>query len=197
MIPRMEWPGFDKADMHRFNRVINEHDFAPLHIVRVVAHAAGHLRKSRGRLVATKSGRGMLPAERQGALLVQLLVASFWRGNPYDFGRVLLGGWPRHDIGVVLWSLCVAAVDWQSPEALVRLCTMPINGVLEADWDVGATAMESHVLRPLLWLGLVEHRQEDVVGSRFGSRHFYRKTPLFDQVLRFDVTLEPAAGLLQ
>lgn len=133
--------------------------------------------------MATKSGRGMLLAERRGALLSQLLVASFWRGDPYDFGRVLLGGWPRHDIGVVLWSLCVVAVDWHTPETLVRLCTIPINGVLEADWDVGSTAMESHVLRPLLWLGLIEHRQEDVVGSRHGSRHLYRKTPLFDQVL--------------
>lgn len=31
MIPRMEWPGFDKADMDRFNRVINENDFAAPH----------------------------------------------------------------------------------------------------------------------------------------------------------------------
>lgn len=113
MIPCMEWPGFDKADMHRFNRVINEHDFAPLHIVRVVSLAAGLLRAHRGRLVATKSGRGMLPAER-GALLAKLLFASFWRGNPYDYGRVLLGGWPRHDIGVVLWSLCV----WTMPNPI-------------------------------------------------------------------------------
>ena len=123
-----------------------------------------------------------------------MLIASFWRGNPYDFGRVLLGVWPRHDIGVILWSLGVAAVDWQPTEALVRICTIPINGVLEADSDVGSTEMEAHVLRPLLWLGLVEPRQADVVGSRHGSRQLYRKTDLFDRVVRFDVTLEPAAG---
>jgi hypothetical protein len=98
---------------------------------------------------------------------------------------------------VVLWSLCVSATNWQSPEVLARLCTIPINGVLEADWDVGSTAIEAHVLRPLLWFGLVEHRQEDIPGSRFGSRHFYRKTQLFDKVIRFNVTLESAAGSLQ
>ncbi|RZL84816.1 MAG: hypothetical protein EOP66_02340 [Sphingomonas sp.] len=64
--PRMEWSGFDEADMHRFNRVINEHDFAPPHVVRVVLLPAGLVRARRGRLVTTRSGRAMLPAERQG-----------------------------------------------------------------------------------------------------------------------------------
>lgn len=59
MIPQMEWPGFDKADMYRFNKVINEPDFAPLHIVRVTALSAQLLRTRRGRLVVTRSGRDM------------------------------------------------------------------------------------------------------------------------------------------
>lgn len=56
----MEWP---KADMHRFNRLINEHDVAPLHTVRVVALAAELMRANGSRLVTTKSGWGMLPVE--------------------------------------------------------------------------------------------------------------------------------------
>jgi hypothetical protein len=197
MIPQMEWPAFSKADMYRYNRVINEPDFSPLHIVRVNAVAARLLRASRGKLVATKSGRGMLLSQRRGPLLAQLLIAIFWGGNLSYIGRDLLGGWPQHDIGVVLWSLCVSATDWQSPEVLARLCTIPVNGVLEAGWDVGSTAIEAHVLRPLLWLRLVEHRQEDIAGSRFGSRHYYRKTQLFDKVIQFNVTLEAATGSLQ
>jgi hypothetical protein len=197
MIPQMEWPAFSKADMYRYNRVINEPDFAPLHIVRVNAVAARLLRAHRRKLIATKSGRGMLLRQRGAPLLAQLLIAVFWGRNRCDNGRNLVGGWPLQDIGVVLWSLCVGATNWQSPEVLARLCTIPINGVLEADWDVGSTAIEAHVLRPLLWFGLVEHRQEDIPGSRFGSRHFYRKTQLFDKVIRFNVTLEFAAGSLQ
>lgn len=197
MIPKMEWPAFSKADMYRYNRVINEPDFAPLHIVRVNAVAARLLRVHRRKLIATKSGRGMVLSQRGGPLLAQLLSAVFWGRDRSDNGRNLLGGWPLHDISVVLWSLCVSATDWQSPEVLARLCTIPINGVLETSWDVGSTAIEAHVLRPLLWFGLVEHRQEDIPGSRFGSRHFYRKTQLFDKVIRFNVTLESANSLLQ
>lgn len=197
LIPQMEWPGFNKADMYRYNRVINESDFVPLHIVRVNAAAARLLRVSRGRLVATKSGREMLSSERKGHLLAQLFSAICWKQSLSDFSHGLLGGWPLQDIGVVLWSLCVSATDWQSPEALARLCTIPINGVLEADWDVGSTAIEARILRPLLWLGLIEHRQEGIPGSRFGSRHFYRKTQLFDTLIKFNVTLEAASGSIQ
>jgi hypothetical protein len=64
MIPQMEWPAFSKADMYRYNRVINEPDFAPLHIVRVNAVAARLLRAHRRKLIATKSGRGMLLRQR-------------------------------------------------------------------------------------------------------------------------------------
>ena len=180
--------------MYRFNKVINEPDFAPLHIVRMNAVAARLLRVSRGRLVATKSGREFLSSERQGPLLTKLFVAVFWKQRLSHFRHDLLGAWPQHDIGVVLWSLCVSAADWQSPEALARLCTIPINGVLEACWDVGSTTLEARILRPLLWLGLLEHRQEDNPGSRYSSRYFYRKTPLFDEFIEFNVTLEAASG---
>ena len=51
-------------------------------------------------------------------------------------------------------------------------------------------AMESRILRPLYWFGLLEHRGEAIPGARFGERHFYRKSPLFDRFLRFDVQIE-------
>ena len=197
MIPRMEWPGFDKADMYRFNKVINEPDFAPLHIVRLNALSARLLRVSRGKLVSTKSGReGLLP-EQQGFLFVQLLLAILWRKGLSGFSHGILGDWPQSDIGIVLWSISVSATDWQSTGALARLCTIPINGVLEADWDVASTALEARFLRPLLWLGLVEHRQESIPGARYGNYHYYRKTALFDRSVEFQVTLEAALGSMQ
>ena len=57
--------------------------------------------------------------------------------------------------------------------------------------------MEARILRPLLWFGLLEYRYEDITGARFGRRHFYRKTPLFDLFLQFEVSIEPPAGSLQ
>ena len=34
------WPGYDQADAFRLHKVINERDFLPLHIVRLLAEAA-------------------------------------------------------------------------------------------------------------------------------------------------------------
>ena len=73
------------------------------------------------------------------------------------------------------------------------MCTIPINGVLEAHWDTGTMAMEARILC-LWWFGLLEHRQEEVAGHRFEATHFYRKTPLFDRFLFFQVNLEPTDG---
>ena len=95
--------------------------------------------------------------------------------------------WPQRDIGILLWSLSVAASDWQTPEKLTRLCTIPVNEILQASWDTGSLMMEARILRPLVWFGLLDHRAEKTPRSGFAERHFYRKTPLFDRFLIFDV----------
>jgi hypothetical protein len=114
-----------------------------------------------------------------------------WHLDLSYLGRGLHHGWPQQDAGVVLWSLSVAATDWQTPERLSRLCTIPINGVLAQAWDTGSFAMEAQMLRPLLWFGLLE---ENTDSGRFGRRHLYRKSSLFDRFMSFEVTLENASG---
>ncbi len=61
-------------------------------------------------------------------------------------------------------------------------------------WDRTSYAMESRILRPLLWFGLLEHRSEKTPDSRFGENHFYRKAALFDRMLTFDVATDSIAG---
>jgi len=90
--------------------------------------------------------------------------------------------------------LSIAANDWETRERLTRMCTIPINGILETTWDTASWAMEAKILQPLWWFGLLERRQEDIAGSHFEKRHFYRKTPLFDRFLFFNVKLETAGG---
>ena len=53
----IEWPGYDQADAFRLHKVINEPDFLPLHIVRMLAEAAKLVRTQRGKLVATPLGK--------------------------------------------------------------------------------------------------------------------------------------------
>ena len=185
MCKLIEWPNYDQADAFRFNKVINEPDFLPLHVVRQLAQAATLVRAQRGKLVATPLGKSML--SEQGSLLAILFHLAFWHMDLGYFGRGLLGSWPQADAGVVLWSLLVCANDWQSAEKLTRLCTIPDPAMFSEMWDRMPYAMEAKVLRPLLWFGLLEHRREKIPSGRFGEHHFYRKVELFERLLAFDV----------
>jgi hypothetical protein len=194
MCKLIEWPDYNQADAFRFNKVINEPDFLPLHVVRQLAQAATLVRAQRGKLVATPLGKSMLSDARQGSILAILFHLAFWHMDLGYFGRGLLGSWPQADAGVVLWSLSDCANDWQSAEKLTRLCTIPEPTMLSGTWDRTPYAMEAKILRPLLWFGLLEHRTEKVPRGRFGEHHFYRKAELFDRLLAFDVQVDLSQG---
>ena len=195
MCKLIDWPDFDQTHAFRLHKVINEPDFLPLHIVRLLAEAVKLVRTQRGKLVATPLGRSMLSDTRQGSLQAILFHLAFWHVDLGYFGRGPLGSsWPQADIGIVLWSLSVSAGDWQTSEKLTRLCTIPETATLTGTWDRSTFAMEAKILRPLLWFGLLEHRSEKIPESRFAKRHHYRKTALFDRLLTFDVKMEFAGS---
>jgi hypothetical protein len=148
------------------------------------------VRTQRGKLVATPLGKSMLSDIRRGSLPAILCHLALWHMDLGYFGRGLLGSWPQTDIGIVLWSLSVSAGDWQSSEKLTRLCTIPEPAMFSGTWDRTSYAMEARILRPLLWLGLLEHRSEKSADSRFGEHHFYRKAALFDRMFTFDAAVE-------
>ena len=185
-----EWPNYDKDEAFRIHKVVNEPDFMPLYFVRGIAQMAGLLRPHRGKLIVTQLGNHVLGEDQQCALQAILFHITFWHSDLAYFGRGLLGSWPQSDIGVLLWSLSVAALNWQLPEKLTRQCTIPVNGVLNTAWDAASLAMEARILRPLLWFGLLEHKRENVTTAEHGTQHFYRKAPLFDRCLAFDVQIE-------
>ena len=195
MVDTMSWPDFNKAQAFPLNRVVNEPDYLHLHFLRMLSQSAKLLRRRSGHLLATPLARHLSEEPSHGALLAILFHLVFWHLDISDLWQGPFHGWPQRDCGIVLWSLSVAAAEWQSSKRLTRLCTVPIIGVLESDWDVGTSAMEARILRPLEWFGLVERREADTTGSRFDRRHFYRKTPLFDRFLSFDVTLDETDGL--
>jgi len=192
MCKLIEWPNYDQANAFRLNKVINEPDFLPLHVVGQLAQAATLVSVKRGKLVATPLGKS-IHAER-GSLLAVLFHLALWRMDLSYFGRGLFGSWPQADAGVVLWSLSVCANDWQSAEKLTRLCTIPEPAMFSETWDRMPYAMEARILRPLLWFGLLEHRTEKLPSSRFGEHHFYRKSELFDRLLAFDVQVDLSEG---
>lgn len=191
MFKIMEWPGLDKEGAFQFHRVINEPDFLPVHFVRVLLQGTKLVRAHRGKLTATRLGKGMVAPNRYGALHALLFHIALWHLNLGYFDRNPVQSWPQNDIGIVLWSLSASATDWLTPEKLTRLSAVPVIGILEASWDLGAFAMEARILRPLTWFGLLEYRCETGAGQI--DRHLYRKTPLFDRFVRFNLRIERPA----
>ena len=188
------WPDFEKDREFQFNKVINEPDFLPLYFVRHIAEAGKLLRQYKGHLKTTPDGRKMLREPNQQALQAILFHIVLWHLDLGYLSRGLHRGWLQSDIGIIIWSLSVAANDWQPRERLTRLCTIPNPGVLESSWDTASYAMEAQVLRPLQWFGLLEHKQDAITAGQLETRHLYRKTALFDRFLSFEVTLETATG---
>ena len=62
----IESPDYDKDELFRFQKVINEPDFLPLHFIRILTQAAKLLRTYRGKLTPTPLGRRILAAEQHG-----------------------------------------------------------------------------------------------------------------------------------
>ena len=108
---------------------------------------------------------------------------AYFDGYPLD-------SWPQSQVGVILWSLSTSADDWLPRETLTRLCTTPVIGVLESQWDLGSSAMEARILRPLVWFGLLESRTEPRSPTEVVDRRLYRKAPLFARFVKFDVKIE-------
>ena len=183
-------PDYDKNELLRFQKVINEPDFLPLHFVRFLTQAAKLLRTHRGRLVPTRLGKRMLALEHHGPLQAVLFHVAFWHLNLAYFDRYALDSWPLTQVGVILWSLSASAHDWLPRETLTRLCTSPVIDVLEWEWDLGSSAMEARILRPLVWFGLLESRTEPRSPTEVVDRRLYRKAPLLDCFVKFNVQVE-------
>jgi hypothetical protein len=183
-------PDYDKAELLRFQKVINEPDLLPLHFVRILTQAARLTRTHRGKLLPTPLGRRMLAAEQLGPLQALLFHVALWHMNLAYFDGYPLDSWPQSEVGVILWSLSASAHDWLPRETLTRLCATPVIGVLESQWDFGSSAMEARILRPLVWFGLLESRTEPRSAIELVDPRLYRKAPLFDRFVKLDVQIE-------
>jgi len=190
MCGSIECPNYDKDELFRYQKVVNEPDFLPLHFVRILAQAAKLLRTYRGKLIPTPLGRRMLTAEQHGPLQAILFHVAFWHLNLAYFDRYSLDSWPLTQVGVILWSLSASAHDWLPRETLTRLCASPVVGVLESQWDFGSSVMEARILRPLVWFGLLESRTRARSATELVDPRLYRKAPLFDRFVKFDVQVE-------
>jgi hypothetical protein len=184
---RLVWPGYDKAAYFEFHRVINEQDFLPLLFIRRLAESARLARRHKGYFKTTRAGRNILDGSALPELQSILFLTAFWRIDLGYLSNAIHGDWPQREAGVVFWSLSVAAHDWQSPERLTRLCAIPPADLFARDWDTATHAMRCLILEPLTWFGLLEEREGEIGPGDYVKPRFWRKSPLFDRFLSFDI----------
>src|ERR1700680_963359 len=67
-------------------------------------------------------------------------------------------------------TLSASANDWLHPDKLTRLCTVPIIGVLESDWDLGSFAMDSR-------RRAIRRYIDPQLSNRFGPQRLRRRPP--------------------
>lgn len=201
MFEAFTWPDLDKADLTRYYKVLNEPDFLPLFLIRRLVQEAQLVEQQKDFLQLTPTGSDVLNSPASGVLQALLFHIAFWMIDLGFLGRYLLDEWPQREVGIILWSLSVSANQWQSPGRLTRLCTVPTEKAIEPsggeaafEMDEASFAMEAKILRPLYFFGLLERRIEAIPGENILKSHFYRKSPLFDRFIAFDVKLEPKAA---
>ena len=164
--------------------------------MRELAQEMKLVRRYKGQLRATKQGRGLVGGENGRELHAQLFGTLLWHINLAYFDGFPIQGWPQWEISVSLWSISVSAHAWSKRETLTRQCVAPVNRVLEERrWDVGSTIFEHRVLRPLVWLGLLEMKIVTPSDRPYSRSYLYRKSPAFDRILAFDVELESPVGV--
>jgi hypothetical protein len=193
----VEWPVWSKESYAAVTKAINEREVTPIRLARVTAMKAGLLRRRGKLLAATKIGKMVVTEDKAGELLARLAEASFWKVRQEDFDGMPFGPWPQDHAGVALWSVGAAAWAWRDADELLPICTMPFVPVLGLAADFPKFAFFARILRPVIWLGLLDSERRIEPGDRWQVRKdFVRKTPLFDEVLRFDVDLAEAPNVV-
>lgn len=190
MLEKMQWPDGFIEELWRFNKVANEEDVFPLHILRIVLEQARLIRKVSGEMRVTKQGKALCKDEAAGELFALLFTTFFG-----TFELSYLDRMPEHPMlqNALAYSLYRLGRDggtWQTPEQLSEALLLP-RVAQEADQsdyvNMPALLTETRILRPLGRFALVES-QDGIGPSGYWKEMIQaRKMPLFDKFVRFTV----------
>ena len=177
------WPGHEANELYRFNKVLNEPDFLPLAIMHELLVSARLIRRYKDTALLSQAGKRIIGDH--GALQAELFDTYFtafdhWSSErfsiDYDDADIV------HFLGVTKHNLD----DWMPMAELAEMC-LPLDLISHFHFSpVTDTCYYLHisVVRPLLWLGLLEQNSDDERRAMIEDRR-YRKTILFDRFLHF------------
>lgn len=197
LVERMEWPDGFLEDLHRYNKVLNEDDVFPLHVLRVLLGLAGLLKLRKGRFSRTRRGADLAAESRAGELFALLFRTQFRTMNlGYLNPRLPDAPIFQRTVAFSLHRFGQVAKGWKTPEELARPILLPVvrAEVPPGPWgDRLPWMIESQLLRPLVGFGLAEVR-EVPRKERLSPNHAYRKTRLFDRFLSWDLSAQGMGG---
>jgi hypothetical protein len=193
MLERMRFREGYLEQLHRMNKVVNEADAWPLHVVRVNLELAGLIRRRKGTFLLTRKGKSLVSPEAAGELFRHLFLVHFGEFD-LSYGRRL---WSELElqlaVPLLLWQIGVWARDWITVEALsLRLLPESRSDAEDATFRQDTFLIRSILLEPLGGFGVLEERNVDREGESEERRWRWRPealevriTPRFHRFLSF------------
>jgi len=186
MVQEFRWPGYGPERVWHLNKVLNEPDFLPLDFLHALLDIARLGRKYRGTFRLTRLGRTLLAPEAAGALCAVLFDATCHRYNLGYLDRFAASDSFGPQLGLTLLMIGKVAQTPRSPEQLLTAGTLPIDPPRSDFPFRPENLFRARVLRYLEWYGLLE-KIPLAANDELIEQHLYRKMPLFDRFLEFDV----------
>lgn len=178
--------------LFQYFKVINEADVMPLFDLRVLLELAELIEIKSTKFVVTNKGRSLLVPGREGDLFHLLFHTKFRVFNLGYHDRILELPQFQDTLGYTMYHLAQAPGGWQSLTknparfllpALVDLMPPPYRDLMVSG------ILKMRLFEPLELFGLVqlEHDQSDPSPEFFGRITRFRKTPLCEKFIGFDL----------
>lgn len=185
LLETTNWPGYDLELTRHLTRPLREDIICPLDFLKALATECDLIRIEGDRIEIQEQGHHLLQKQISLGLVRRVFEAAFSKVNPRTLTK-LARPWVHEQSGIVLWGLSITGNTPRSAEVLTRYCFVPPKKFFDGTLKILDIYMRSVFLQPLTWFGLLE-TQDVEAGEANGYGLLYKKTPLFDQFLQFDI----------
>ena len=176
-----DWPGHELEELYAVNKVLNEPDFPPLFEMHSLLMGTRLMRHYKGKAVITKAGKAYLGqyGELQALFMDAMMASPFGADEATNtfFWDV------EHFIGVMSNRLDKLVKVEELAQWLV-----PVSLFKAPEWSTpdkqAALFVALHVVRPLVWLGLIDDGAKAQSRTGLFGERFVKKTPLFDRFVK-------------
>lgn len=182
-------PDFDREDLARFYKVVNETDVMPLHVLHILLTDTKLARHYKGKLVLTKAGANILKDGAAGRLQCLLFEGLFQGMNLAYLDRMPDYPGIQSTIAFILYAIHRVAQEPITVEHVVDTVLMPIvrEEILHHAYANHArSVIITRVIHPLVRFGLIHLTQSGERFSRNPDHDLVQVTPLFNEFLRFN-----------